>query len=424
MQSYGNKIFLFLAFNISLAYCFERADIIVAQDGSGHFTTIQAALDSIPVSTDRYWIILVKNGEYKEKLFITKSRVCLVGEDREKTLIIYPELRKNWRANNPDDWGAAVVNIANEATDIVIANLTIYNNYGSIYGDNDHQFAIRSGGNSNRIVILNCNIWADGGDTVSLWNSSSGMYYHANCDFKGWVDYVCPRGWCYITDSKFYGFNKTASIWHDGKADSTMKFVIRNSEFNGVESFSLGRYHHDAQFYLIDCKFSVTMKDQPIYPASDLSRYKWGQRTYFWNCHRDGGDYRWYANNLNHTYEGPITEEKITAFWTFNGRWDPERTIPAVLPFASIPYPRNGAYSVSSKNIDSLRWIGGRNAVSYNLYFGTNYPPEFVKNQKENFYILKNLKPAQKYFWRVDVVTNTDTIPGSLWIFETKLEVQ
>ncbi len=420
MLSYINKIFLFLFFNLSLGYCTERADIIVAQDGSGHFTSIQAALDSVPDSPDRYWIILIKNGGYREKLFITKSKVCLVGEDREKTIVIYPELRKNWRANNPDDWGAAVINIGNEVTDIVLANLTIYNNYGSLYEDHDHQFAIRSGGNSNRIIIVNCNVWADGGDTVSLWNSNSGMYYHANCDFKGWVDYVCPRAWCYITDSKFYGFNKTASIWHDGKADSTMKFVIRNSEFDGVDGFPLGRYHHDAHFFLVDCKFSKTMKDQPIYPASDSSKYKWGQRKYFWNCHRDGNDYAWYANNLNSAYEGAVEEKQITALWTFKGKWDPERTMPAVLPFTSIPHPRNGAYSVSSENVDTLRWIGGRNAVSYNIYFSNDNPPKFTKNLKENFYILNDLKPAHSYYWRVDVVTENDTIIGDLWTFTTK----
>ncbi|RCK71597.1 MAG: rhamnogalacturonan acetylesterase [Ignavibacteriae bacterium] len=424
MQLYKNKIILLLAFFLSSAYCAERADIIVAQDGSGNFTTIQAALDSIPTRTDRYWIILIKNGEYKEKLFISKSRICLVGEDRENTKIIYPELRKNWRAEHSDDWGAAVINIGNEVTDIVLANLTIYNNYGSLYGDNDHQFAIRSGGNSNRIIIVNCNVWADGGDTVSLWNSNSGMYYHANCYFNGWVDYVCPRGWCYITDSKFYGFNKSASIWHDGKSDSTMKFVIRNSTFDGINNFPLGRFHHDAQFYLLDCRFSENMKDQPIYPVNELSKYKWGIRTYFWNCHRDGGDYLWHSDNLNSAYEGSIDQSEISAYWTFAGRWDPEHTMPAVLPFASIPYPRNGAYSLSSKNVDTLRWIGGRNAVSYNLYFDINNPPKFVQNQKENFHILKNLKPDQNYYWRVDVVTEKDTIKGDLWTFKTKSNEQ
>jgi len=67
-----------------------------------------------------------------------------------------------------------------------------------------------------RISILHANVIADGGDTLSLWNTTSGMYYHSDCYFEGWVDYVCPRGWAYITNSRFFGHNLTASIWHDG----------------------------------------------------------------------------------------------------------------------------------------------------------------------------------------------------------------
>lgn len=414
-----NTIVFLLILFVLIANTRERADIIVSKDGSGDFTTIQAAIDAIPLNVERYWIILVKNGTYNEKIFLNKSKVCIVGENRDSTVIIYAELRRIWREKNPNDWGAAVVNIGNDVTDVILANLTIYNNYGSLYNDHDHQFAIRSGGKSNRIIILNCNVWADGGDTVSLWNDSSGMYYHANCYFKGWVDYVCPRGWCYITDSKFYGYNLTASIWHDGKNDSTMKFVIRNSTFDGIQNFRLGRHHHDAQFYLLDCKFSEAMKDTPIYFARDDSVYKWGKRTYFWNCQRAGGNYSWLENNLTDVYEGEVHESQVNAFWTFAGRWDPERTMPAVLPFASIPYPRNNEYSVIPDSV-TLHWVGGRNAVSYKLYFGSENPPEFISDLDDNFYTVRNLKPDKKYFWKIDVVNEDNIIAGELWNFSTK----
>jgi pectinesterase len=174
----------------------EKANIIVAQDGSGQFSKIQNALDFVPADNKQNVVILIRNGVYHEKLFITKSFITLVGEDRDSTRIIYAELRKNWNDQQHHerswDWGSAVVNIDTFATDITLANLTVHNNYGTLHNDESHQFAVRGGGT--RIIIIHCNIIADGGDTLSLWNKKNGMYYHANCYFEGGVDYVCPRG--------------------------------------------------------------------------------------------------------------------------------------------------------------------------------------------------------------------------------------
>ena len=89
----------------------ETANIIVAQDGTGDYGTIQAALDSIPAANAANRTILIRNGSYREKVLITVSHVALVGEDREHTRIEYSELRRNWRKSHPDDWGAAVINI-------------------------------------------------------------------------------------------------------------------------------------------------------------------------------------------------------------------------------------------------------------------------------------------------------------------------
>ena len=50
----------------------------------------------------------------------------------------------------------------------------------------------------------------------------------------------------------------------------------------------------------------------------------WGERAYFYNCHRDGGDYAWHRDNLSSATYSPAPGQ-ITAAWTFAGKWDPER---------------------------------------------------------------------------------------------------
>ena len=397
----------------------ERAQIIVAADGSGMFRTIQDALNSIPKNNANPVIILVKKGTYHEKLFIEKSFVTLVGEDRDSTRIVYAEFRENWtKAHNGNDWGSGVVNIDSTATDIVLANLTIYNNYGSLYHTAAHQFAVR--GNGTRVMILYCNVIADGNDTVSLWNRANGLYYHANCYFEGWVDYVCPRGWCYITDSKFYGHNLSASIWHDGRFDKDQKFVIRCSSFDGVPNFPLGRHHRDAQIYLLDCIFSRTMADRPIYlPVSPNAEvWKWGARHYFYNCHREGGDYDWFADNLSEA-DGSPKADQISAKWTFAGKWDPEGTMPSVLPFVSQASPRNGLYKIPTENL-MVNWVPSRNAQTSLVYFSKNGNPELAANQKEHIFKVGALEPRTTYYWRIDEIVDRDTVKGPLWHFTTR----
>jgi pectinesterase len=396
----------------------EKANIIVVQDGNGKFRSIQEAINSVPVDNKENVVILIKNGIYHEKLYITKSYITLVGEDRDSTQIVFAELRKNWvKDHNGSDWGSAVINIDSLVTDITLANLTVHNNYGSLYSDHDHQFAVRGGGT--RIIILNCNILADGGDTLSIWNKVNGMYYHANCYFEGWVDYVCPRGWCYITDSKFYGHNLSASIWHDGDVDKDQKLVIRYSSFDGVQGFPLGRHHRDGQIYLLDCNFSQTMADTPIYfPNTSKTPWRWGARHYYYNCHREGGDFDWFRDNLENA-TGSLNEYDVTAKWTFNGKWDPENSIPSVLPMVFLPQPRDKSYQVQS-NGTILRWVSARNANSHNIYFGTSNPPEFKRNQKENSFDPGKLELTTTYYWRIDEVIDTETLIGPVWQFTTK----
>lgn len=329
---------LILSFFFLLIYSFTNLypsspDFIIAKDGSGDFTSIQKALDAIPSPTSKRYVIYIKNGTYNEKIFIEKSNLALIGEDRDSTIIIFAELRSNWRKSNPDDYGSAVVNINNDVTDLIFINLTIHNNYGTLYGNNDHQFAVRGGKGVTRIIVDNCNIIADGGDTVSLWNTEDGMYYHNNCYFEGYVDYVCPRGYCFIENSRFYGHNLSASIWHDGSGKENHKLVIRSSRFDGVPGFPLGRYHRDAQFFLLDCIFSENMADKEIYfaPSNPPRTLQWGtDRKYFYNCHGDSVDYQWHTDNLK-SAEGAPSPEEITAQWTFNYSWDPVSILNSVI---------------------------------------------------------------------------------------------
>jgi len=334
-----------------------KPDLTVAADGSGDFRTIQAAVASMPKDNRERRFVFVKDGVYHEKVRVDASFVTLRGQSRAGTRLEFAQGMNEYRGAARDNLGQAVLNINGD--DFVLENFTVENTHGVI---GTHAFAIY--GRGDRTVIQDCDVFSQGNDTLSLWRTSSGMfsedaashanpngrYYHARLKVRGSVDFICPRGWCYLADSELFEVNPNAeaAMWHDGSRDQDMKFVMRNCRFDGVEGWRFARHHHDAMLFLLDCTFAKTMRDtQPkrvIYPLkggtpteADLKRNKdadptniWGERFYYFNVHRDGGDYAWHKDNLA-TAPGAPTPAQITAKWTFAGKWDPEnRTGPSV----------------------------------------------------------------------------------------------
>lgn len=315
-----------------------RARIVVDATGNGDFRTIQGAINSLAGSSFTSPIIFVRNGVYPEKLYIEKNNIIIEGEDREHTIITAAIARDEWRCGHADDWGVATVNVG--ANDVTLKSLTLTNSYGfdhlearMIYCAADtsetrqrrvarkgHQMALRTM-NATRLRAVNCHFRSFGGDTVSPWEVDNGMWYFKDCVMEGGVDFYCPRGWAWAENCDFITHNGTAAIWHDGSQHEDSKTVLVNCRFTGVDSFLLGRYHRDAQFFLIDCVFAKNMKDSAIYRVPTSNTIRWGHRVYYYNCHRDGGvDFSWYANNLP-----PDTKaNEININWVFKNKWNPE----------------------------------------------------------------------------------------------------
>ena len=318
--------------------------VTVAADGSGNFRTIQDALNSLPDAAVKPRTVYVKNGTYREKVYIDgKANVVLKGQSEKGVVLTYPQARDLWLCG-PDaqagDWGVATLNLRN-CPDLTLENLSVINSYGfdaagevtvacptaptgqKTVSKTGHQMALRALPGATRLVVRHCTFRALGGDTVSPWDTEAGAYYFKDCTMEGGVDFYCPRGWAYAENCRFICHNKEAAIWHDGSGNRDSKTVLRNCTFTGDDGFKLGRFHREAQFYLVDCKFARNMADADIYHAvSGPGAKLWGRRVYYAGCHRQGGDYAWHRDNLA-TAEGAPQPQDLTAAWTFGGRWNP-----------------------------------------------------------------------------------------------------
>lgn len=342
-----NKILLstsfflvFTIFSVTGIHAQKTSPLVVSADGVGSFSTIQAAINSLPDTSATSQVIYIKNGVYREKLFIAKSNLILKGESKDSTRLIFAVARDEWRCANSDDWGAATLNIG--ASDITLQDLTITNDYGfseitrtiscindtaltagtKIIKKDGHQMAVRVMNMATRFKAFNCRFISYGGDTMSPWEINNGMWFFKNCSFEGGVDFYCPRGWAWAENCDFYAHNGPAAIWHDGSGNIDSKSVFMNCRFDGYNGFLLGRYHREAQFYLVGCIFSSHMKDASIYPVPTATPLVWGHRVYFFNCHREGGkDYLWHQDNLPLS----VKPSEITTEWLFGTRWSPAK---------------------------------------------------------------------------------------------------
>lgn len=296
--------------------------------------SIQAAIEAAPENPAEPYVILIKNGIYHEKVIVDRPNIVLLGEDRDSTRLILAELagKSTMREYKGKRVGNGVIILQDNANDCIISRMTVYNNYGStVEPTTAHQMSIF--GTATRTIIINCNVWADGNDDLALWApNGDGMYYHADLYLRcPGVDFLCPRGWCYATRCTFYGDGR-AMIWHDGRGNYDKKLVITDSHFDSKSPVTLGRYHHDSQFYLVNCTMTDKIIDHPIgYAYSDqvLDPCPWGQRLYMYNVKRDSGNFAWLENNLQKAKGSPKPKE-ITALWTFGGAWDPEAKIKAL----------------------------------------------------------------------------------------------
>ncbi|OIJ14677.1 pectin esterase [Anaerobacillus alkalilacustris] len=159
--------------------------IRVALDGSGDFTTVQEAIDQVRVHPLEPVTILIKNGLYKEKIFIpdNKSSITLIGESKENTVISYNNYAEmlDENQNKIGTFKTASIHILGD--DITVENLTIENNAG--YGPDIGQ-AVALYVSGDRCVYKNVRLL---GNQDTLY-TGKGRHYFKDCYIEGHVDFI------------------------------------------------------------------------------------------------------------------------------------------------------------------------------------------------------------------------------------------
>jgi len=158
----------------------QTNSIVVAQDGTGDFTTIAAAVNSRPDHSQTRIVIFVKNGTYREKLVIPswKTNITLVGEDKEKTIITYDDYSGKGNLNTFTSYTVLV-----QGNDFRAENLTIENAAGPGVAQ-----AVALHVEAARCVFRNCRLIANQ-DTLYIGVDNSRQYF-VDCYVEGTTDFI------------------------------------------------------------------------------------------------------------------------------------------------------------------------------------------------------------------------------------------
>lgn len=258
-------LLVIIAYHLSLITSFAQSGIyhaVVAADGSGDYTSVQAAIDDVPAGNLSQYLIYIKAGTYKEHVFIPleKSRLSLIGEDAGR-VVIADDKKSGGPDAVPVDLGATVVIHAN---DVTLQGISFVNTYGVETEDGPQALALYAKGD--RIAIDHCNILSYQ-DTYRTSEADNGRNYVSNSTILGAVDFIYGNGNAWI-EKCVIKVNRKSGGWivaPKHRPETRWGYVFNNCKLtadgNPAEtSILLGRpWHHQPQTVFLNTRSEITI---------------------------------------------------------------------------------------------------------------------------------------------------------------------
>ncbi|KAG6628638.1 hypothetical protein I3843_14G028900 [Carya illinoinensis] len=193
----------------------SQANIVVATDGSGDYTTIKDAISAASKrSGSGRYVIYVKQGTYKENVEIKLKNIMLVGDGIGKTIVTGSKSV----GGGSTTFKSATVAVVGDG--FIGRDITIRNTAGAA---NHQAVALRSG--SDLSVFYKCSFE---GYQDTLYVHSNRQFYR-ECDIYGTVDFIFGNSAVVLQKCNIYGRyppNKTITVTAQGRTDANQNTGI------------------------------------------------------------------------------------------------------------------------------------------------------------------------------------------------------
>jgi pectin methylesterase-like acyl-CoA thioesterase len=212
---------------------------VVAQDGSGDYTTVYDAFNAVPSNYTGHWFIYVKAGTYYDKITLAQGKinVVLIGEDKNTTILTYDDYAGNNRTTHGvlSNGTNTSFSVAIDASDFQAQNITFQNTSTAAQA-----VALRT--NGDRQSYYNCRM-VGYQDTYYTQGGMTGpdRLYHKNCYLEGSVDFIFGRDVALFDSCSLYcnrnGGTLTAASTEIGY---TYGYVFSNCTIGSLASGQIG----------------------------------------------------------------------------------------------------------------------------------------------------------------------------------------
>lgn len=209
----------------------------VAKDGSGDYKTVQEALNAVPMNNKVAYSIKIKNGVYKEKLFLdsTKDFVSLFGEDRFNTILTYDDHTgklspRGDTINTRSSWSFKIL-----ANNFSAKEITFQNDAGFAAGQ---AVALESDGD--KAIFINCRFI--GYQDVLFVNN--GRHYFSSCYVEGTTDFIFGSATAWFEQCHIHSKKNSHITAASTPAEKKFGYVFNDCVLTGdtsLHNVSLGR---------------------------------------------------------------------------------------------------------------------------------------------------------------------------------------
>ena len=227
--------------------------IIVAQDGTGNYRTVQEALDAVPAGNVKPITVFVKKGIYKERIIVDarKNFIYLVGEDKENTILTFNNHAGTKLVNGDtvNTWSSASFFVY--ADDFRAENISFENDAGFTAGQ---AVALRVEGN--RASFFNCKM--TGFQDVLFLSGTGVKQYFKDCYIEGTTDFIFGAATAVFQNCHIHSKKNSHITAASTTSNIPFGFVFFDCNLTAdslIDKVSLGRpWRPDASVTYINCR--------------------------------------------------------------------------------------------------------------------------------------------------------------------------